>query len=73
MPAIKSSRPYGCHSLPPVPPTIVVQDGWTADGRRRMVEIPNFVAGCVCRYEGRGGDPRCLGCRDQNMDAGAAA
>jgi hypothetical protein len=36
-----------CFSRPEYPETVEVQDGWTAAGRRRMVEIPNpMTKGC---------------------------
>lgn len=37
-----------CFNHPPFQPTVTVQDGWTVDGRRKMVEVP-FVMSNGCK------------------------
>lgn len=32
---------YGCNGRAPLADTAVVQDGWTSDNRRQMVDIPD--------------------------------
>lgn len=56
--------PYGCFNLNPCKDTIYIQDGWTEDGRRNMVEMP-FNSSRNCKYAEHGyakDDVRCTGC-----------
>lgn len=74
MRARAGERPL-CFNRPDYPATVEVQDGWTADGRRRMVEIPNpMTKGCASWEVHPAEDPmtesvpgregwRCWGCR----------
>lgn len=52
----------GCHNRAPLKKTLMVQDGWTEDGRRIMKEIP-FAMSTDCRHDKRSTDPRCKGCK----------
>lgn len=52
---------YGCHNRPPMRKSLMVQDGWTPDGRRNMVEIP-FAMSTNCRHDKTLTDSRCAGC-----------
>lgn len=57
-------NPYQCNNRKPLAETTKVQDGWTDDGRKVMVEIPAFgVRECVyaTHYLGET-DPGCDGC-----------
>lgn len=57
----------GCHNRAPLAQTARVQDGWTEDGRRNMVEIPvPMEKGCQYRKTELGqADPRCEGCAER--------
>lgn len=60
------TKKTGCHNRPLPNKTLLVQDGWTSDGRRRMVRIKhNFERGGKCPYlltnEGKN-DAGCIGC-----------
>lgn len=46
--------------------TIDVQDGWTEDGRRRMVTIPARNSKS-CHFDLRETDPGCQGCKWQKQ------
>lgn len=39
-----------------------VQDGWTSDGRRRMVELVSDWIEMACGHTTRATDPACEGC-----------
>lgn len=53
---------YGCHNRAALRDTIEVQDGWTGDGRRKMVNIPaQNTKHCV--YSRDNNDPACAGCK----------
>jgi hypothetical protein len=67
---IDTGRPYSCKNRPPVAPFVAeFQDGWTEDGRRKMVKRRvEFKAGVDCGHHGLSGlnrdsDPKCRGCR----------
>ena len=53
---------HGCHNrqIPGSIP-IMVQSGWTEDGRRNMVEIP-YRNSKDCRYDLKLSDKFCNGC-----------
>jgi hypothetical protein len=56
---------HGCHGREPFAQTVQVQDGWSADQRRIMKEIPSFGSP-QCEYvrSGLGAtDPGCAGCK----------
>lgn len=68
MPPTMPGYRYGCHGRAPrdTPSTLSVQDGWTPDGRRIMVEIPvTPIAGVTCGHLARESDPACDGCQNQ--------
>lgn len=52
---------YGCHNRPDYAAQVLVQSGWTEDGRRNMVSIP-FTMAQRCQYDFRATDPQCAGC-----------
>lgn len=52
----------GCHNRPPFKQTLIVQDGWTASGRRINKEIKHVMS-TDCRHDKRATDPRCRGCK----------
>lgn len=52
---------YDCYDREPYKTHLMVQDGWTADNRRNMVEIP-FVMSMTCNTN-IPGDSRCQGCK----------
>lgn len=52
---------YGCFDREPYRTDLMVQDGWTEDGRRNMVPIP-FVMSMDCKTD-IPDDPRCQGCK----------
>lgn len=62
---------YGCHDREPFEEIALVQNGWSSDGRRQLVEIP--AAGSKdCQYaKGYLGqtDPSCSGCRWRRDEA----
>lgn len=41
---------------------LIVQDGWTADGKKSMVMIDNVMSS-KCRYDNRAQDARCENCK----------
>jgi hypothetical protein len=56
---------YGCFDRAPFRPTVRVQQGWTADGRRKMEFIP-FAMTTDCQYrhtELGQRDSGCDGCK----------
>lgn len=60
---------YGCHSdtLGPIPRgrrgiPAVAQDGWTEDGRRRMVDYTADWIEMPCGHTTRATDDACAGC-----------
>ena len=40
---------HGCYNRPPLKTRVKVQDGWWADGTRKMIEIPDPMTK-VCNY-----------------------
>lgn len=63
-----------CYNRPPLDTTLEVQDGWTADGRRNMITIPNTATDRCATWDGTGIGPNnepypiahnfeCSGCR----------
>ena len=52
---------YGCFDRKPFLPALMVQSGWTEDGRRKMVQIP-FVMSTNCKTD-IPDDQRCQGCK----------
>ncbi len=44
----------------------VVQDGWTEDGRRRMVQGATEWLPLPCGYIHRAQDPHCEGCKNRS-------
>lgn len=59
----------GCYNKPrPVAGApLQVQDGYSADGTRRMVTVP-FVMEPGCQYTLRTPDPRCDGCEHEKKE-----
>lgn len=53
---------HGCHNKPDRLPTLLVQDGWTKDGRRVTQEIEDRMTP-GCGHVLRETDPACSGCR----------
>lgn len=56
-----------CHNRQPYAETVTAQNGWTADGRRRMVTLPNAMSK-DCQQHSRFGAAilngwDCSGCR----------
>lgn len=52
-----------CHNKPrPVSTTQFYQNGWTEDGRRRMVEVTTYFVVQGCPHLKRDEDPGCQGC-----------
>lgn len=67
-PLMRALPRYGCHDHPPYdpenPPVLQAQNGWTATGRRRVVEIRTKWKPVQCGHsELSGDDPKCEGCR----------
>lgn len=65
---------YGCNGLPPrnTPTKMWVQDGWTEDGRRKMIKIDVTHGDVICGHDARKSDPACAGCPNRHwtpMDA----
>lgn len=58
------SNRYACYDRPPFTGDVMVQNGWTEDGRRNMVPIP-YVMARDCQYDLRAADGKCAGCRHQ--------
>lgn len=66
---------YSCwNNRPPTQPHVALfQDGWTADGRRNMVEYPVAFSPAVrCGHFGLAGsnrqtDPECEGCECRDI------
>ena len=52
---------YGCYNGAPYRETMAVQDGWNADGTRRMKDSP-FRMSRDCRYDRAMTDSACAGC-----------
>lgn len=61
-PEIRERYKYGCFDHPPLKMTQKVQDGWTEDGRRIMVEIP-FLNTTHCVYGQDTQDAACENCK----------
>lgn len=61
---------HGCYDRAPFVATVQVQDGWTADQRRIMREIPSFGSkDCEYAKSGLGAtDPGCAGCKWRNKE-----
>jgi hypothetical protein len=55
----------GCHNRAPLAETITVQDGWSSDGRRHMVDLPDpMTKACNYTHTTLGqADKECTGCR----------
>lgn len=62
----------GCYNHPPFKKTVVVQDGWTEDGRRNMIEQTSAFQDDDCHYslsnEGKV-DADCDGCSWRKVPA----
>lgn len=56
---------HGCYNRSPFRDTLMVQNGWTSDGRRDMIEIP-FRMAKDCMYDLKHTDVQCNGCRWSN-------
>jgi len=57
-----------CHNKPrPTSATQFYQDGWTEDGRRRMVEVTTDFVVQGCPHLKRDEDPGCTGCVHRNV------
>lgn len=54
-----------CNNRAPFLDTVTVQNGWTADGRRHMIELPNPMTKS-CQLDIRATQPGCQGCRWQS-------
>lgn len=54
-----------CKNRAPFLDTVVVQNGWTADGRRNMITLPNPMTKS-CQLDIRATQPGCHGCRWQS-------
>lgn len=50
---------------------MTVQDGWTEDGRRNMIEIKTKWRDVQCGHDMRTTDPNCTGCRWRDDDTSA--
>lgn len=58
---------HGCYNRLPLKETLMVQDGWTNDGKKIMVEIP-FLMNKNCQYTREHyADESCSGCKWQKM------
>jgi len=57
---------YGCYNHPPMLDHVEIQDGWTEDGRRRLVTVP-FVMSRDCGYDLQHTDPQCQHCCHQHQ------
>lgn len=57
-------KPHGCMNRADFVTQVQVQDGWTADGRRRTITVP-FRMSPRCEYDLKKQDPGCQGCRHQ--------
>lgn len=55
-------KKFGCHNRDHLRQTVEVQDGWNANGTRRMVTVP-VRSTPDCQYDQRQVDARCAGCR----------
>lgn len=55
-------QPYHCYNRTRDRPVRIVQDGWTWDGKRNLVELED-TGSIECQYERATTDPRCHGCR----------
>lgn len=66
-PSTHDTPRYGCHNRGPLRECAQVQDGWTEDGRRRMVTIPTIPSTAHCGHDpvSRAADPKCAGCARQ--------
>lgn len=53
---------YGCNNRASLADTALVQDGWTSDNRRQMVDIPDAMTK-DCQYDLSATDKGCDGCR----------
>lgn len=57
---------YGCHSAVvdrPQPGAFYrVQNGWTTDGRRAMVDVATLPSVTRCYYDQQSSDTRCAHC-----------
>lgn len=59
-------KAYGCANRPPMDAEhVLVQDGWTTDGRRNMIAIPNAFRNAACAYGESVRDLRCADCRER--------
>lgn len=60
-------KPYTCYSTEArgMPHLYPAQDGWTADGRRKVELIWALASVSECRYETRNDDARCEGCYER--------
>jgi hypothetical protein len=54
-------KPWGCYNRAPLREEALVQDGWTKDGRRKMICIPVPMTK-DCQFSKGADDPRCAGC-----------
>jgi len=53
---------HWCHNRKPFKDSLMVQDGWTEDGRRIMKEIP-FRLSMNCEWSKEHDNERCDGCK----------
>lgn len=53
---------HGCYNREPFKETLLVQAGWTEDGRRIMKEIP-FRMSMNCEYDLKQTDGECGDCK----------
>lgn len=53
---------YGCNKEPKFLPSYPVQDGWTKDGRRKVVQVPFEPVLLECGHDTRQDDRKCVGC-----------
>lgn len=53
---------YGCNREPSWPETTLMQNGWTDDGRRKMIPIATRPTDPTCHYANKKDDKRCEGC-----------
>jgi len=62
----RSDEPYGCHSRvvdAPSPGSVYrVQNGWTTDGRRAMMDVAVLPSVAFCDYNAKSSDRRCAQC-----------
>ena len=62
----ENERPR-CYNRPAIKPTVRVQNGWTGDGRRIMIDMP-FLMSMGCPLHGAHGEAtinywNCSGCK----------